>query len=256
MIDAHGHLEDEKYDEDREEILSNLKNDGVDYFFNCGSNIKTSKETVEIVNNYENVYGIVGIHPHDSKEATKENLDIIEELAKEPKIMAIGEIGLDFHFDDRESDEIQKDCFISQLELADKLDMPVVIHSRDADNETFEILSKFKETHPNLVAVLHCYSGDVELLEKYIKLGFYITMGGVVTFKNAELTREVAKAVPLDRIMLETDCPYLTPVPYRGKRNEPKYVRNTAEKIAEIKGISLEELEKHTDENAFRFYRI
>lgn len=256
MIDAHGHLEDEAFNEDRDEILTNLSADGVDYLFNCGSNLKTSKESVELAEKYDNVFAIVGIHPLDANEYSEENLNIIREISKNKKVVAIGEIGLDNHYEDSPSKEVQEETFLAQLKLGVELDLPIVIHTREADQKTFDILKSFKNENENLSCLLHCYSGSVELMLEYIKLGFYISLGGVTTFKNSKTPKEIAKRIPLDRLLLETDCPYMTPVPNRGKRNEPKYVRDTAKVIAELRGISLEELEKATDENVARFYRV
>lgn len=256
MIDAHGHLEDRAFDSDRDEILGNLKADGIDYFFNCGSNIQTSKTSIDFAKKYDNVYAIVGIHPLDADEYSKEALEVIRDLATEEKVVAIGEIGLDNHYDDSPSPEIQEEAFRAQLDLAIELKMPVVIHAREADQKTFDILKSYKEAHQDFVALLHCFSGSVELMREYMKLGFYISLGGVTTFKNAKKPKEVAVEVPLDRLLLETDCPYMTPVPFRGKRNEPKYVLHTAKNIASLRGISLEDLETQTDANTLRFYRL
>lgn len=256
MIDAHGHLEDEAFDEDRHEILSNLKKDGIKYFFNCGSTLETSKESVEYSNKYDNVYAIVGIHPLQADEYSKEALEEIRKLAQEEKVVAIGETGLDNYYEDSPSEEEQLECFYAHLELAKELNLPVVIHSREASQKTVDILKKHKEENEDFKCVLHCYSGSVELMREYMKLGFYITLGGVTTFKNAKTPKEVAKEVPLDRLMLETDCPYMSPVPYRGKRNEPKYVIETAKYIANLRDMTVEELEKATDENVYRFYNI
>lgn len=256
MIDAHGHLEDEAFSEDRDEILSNLKNDGVDFLFNCGSNMKTSKASIALAEKYENVYAIVGIHPLDADEFSNENLEEIKRLASHNKVVAIGEIGLDNHYDDSPSPELQEEAFKRQLELAIELDMPVVIHTREADQKTFDILKYYKEKNKNLSCLLHCYSGSVEIMREYMKLGFYISLGGATTFKNAKTSKKIAIEVPLDRLLLETDCPYMTPVPNRGKRNEPKYVIDTAKNIADLRKITVEELEKATDKNVFRFYNL
>lgn len=256
MIDAHGHLEDKQFDQDRHEILSNLKSDGVDYFFNCGSSVETSKSSVEYAKNYDNVYAIVGIHPLNADEFSKESLAEIKRLALLEKVVAIGETGVDNYYEDSPSPEVQEKCFHAHLDLAEELNMPVVIHSREAHQRTFDILKARKEKNEKFSALMHLYSGSVELMREYMKLGFYITLGGATTFKNARVPKEVAKEVPLDRLLLETDCPYMTPVPFRGKRNEPKYVRHTAENIANLRGITLKELEKATDENVARFYRL
>lgn len=256
MIDAHGHLEDRQFNKDRHEILSNLKADGVDYFFNCGSSVETSYESVEYAKQYDNVFAIVGIHPLNADEFSEQSMEEIRKLAKIDKVVAIGETGLDNYYEDSPSPEIQEKCFHVHLDLAEELDMPVVIHSREAHQRTFDILKARKEKNERFSALMHLYSGSVELMKEYMKLGFYITLGGATTFKNARVPKEVAKAVPLDRLLLETDCPYMTPVPFRGKRNEPKFVRYTAMNIAQLRGITLEELEKATDENVARFYRL
>lgn len=257
MIDTHAHLEDERFNEDREELINSLKTNGIDYVFNCGSSLKTSRESVEMANKYDNIYAIVGIHPLEADEFSEESLEEIKQMAiNEDKVVAIGEIGLDNYYEDSPSPEKQREAFLAQLDLAEELNLPVVIHSRDAHQETFDILKARKEKNENFTCVLHCYSGSVELMREYMKLGFYISLGGVTTFKNARVPKEVAKEVELDRIMLETDCPYMAPEPHRGKRNEPKFVNDIAKNMAELRGISLEELEKATDENAERFFRV
>lgn len=256
MIDAHGHLEDEAFDDDRDEILSNLKEDGVDYFFNCGSNVDSSNMAVEFTKKYENVYAIVGIHPLDADTFNEENLEKIKKLTENEKVVAIGEIGLDAHYDDAPSHEKQLEAFNAQLDLAEELNLPVVIHSRDNHKATYDILKERKENNEDFKCLLHCYSGSVEMLELYMELGFFISLGGVTTFKNAKTPKEVAKEVPIDRLLLETDCPYMTPEPHRGKRNEPRYVRHTANNIANLRGITFEELVKATDENTLKFYNL
>lgn len=256
MIDAHAHLEDEAFDDDRYDIIENLKEDGLDFVFNCGSSVETSRQSIELANGSDQIYAIVGIHPLYADEFSDENLKKIEELAQDKMAVAIGEIGLDNHYDDAPSKDIQMEAFLKQLELAEKLKMPVVIHSREAHKVTFDILKSAKEKNPDFVCLLHCYSGSVELMREYMKLGFYISLGGATTFKNARVPKEVAVEIPIDRLLLETDCPYMTPVPYRGKRCEPKHVIETAKNIANLRGISLEELVENTDRNTLRFYGL
>ncbi len=256
MIDAHAHLEDDAFDEDREELINNLKADGVDLVFNCGSSVETSVQSIELAEKYENIYAIVGIHPLYADEFNEDTLREIEELATRDKVVAIGEIGLDNHYEDAPSKDQQMEAFLAQLELAKKLNMPIVIHSRDAHKVTFDILKAERDKNPDFVCLLHCYSGSVELMREYMKLGFYISLGGATTFKNARVPKEVATEIPIDRLLLETDCPYMAPVPYRGKRCEPKHVLETAKNIAELRGITLEELLEHTDANTYRFYRL
>ena len=248
FIDSHAHLDDERFDEDREVLIKNLKDNKIDLVFNIGADIESSKASVSLANKYDNIYAVVGVHPHDAKDVDENYLETLRELSEEEKVVAIGEIGLDYYYDNSPRD-IQRKVFMEQINLAKELDLPVVIHTRDAAQETFDILKEAAEDG-KLRGILHCYSGSVELAMEYIKLGFYISLGGPVTFKKSKVSKEVAVAVPLDKLLIETDCPYLTPEPYRGKRNEPMYVRYTAETIAELRGISVEELAKVTSNNA------
>lgn len=203
---------------------------------------------------YENIYATVGVHPHDAITYTDEVEETLKILAQEKKVVAVGEIGLDYYYDNSPR-HIQKEVFKRQLKLANELRKNVVVHSRDASQDTFDILKEAHEKY-EFKAVIHCYSQSLEMLKEYLRLGDYISLGGAVTFKNSKIRKEVAKIVPLDRLLLETDCPYMTPVPYRGKRNEPKYVNIVAEYIADLRGISKSDLVKVTDENTKRFYNI
>lgn len=254
FIDSHAHLDDERFDEDRENLINNLKDNKIDLVFNIGADIESSKASVKLANKYDNIYAVVGVHPHDAKDVDEDYLDTLRELSKEEKVVAIGEIGLDFYYDNSPRDT-QREVFKEQLDLAKELDLPVVIHTRDAAQETFDILKEAAQDG-KLRAILHCYSGSVEMAMEYVKLGFYISLGGPVTFKKSKVSKEVAKAVPLDKLLIETDSPYLTPEPYRGKRNEPKYVRLTAEMIAELRGISIEEVAEATSRNAMEFFGV
>lgn len=253
LIDSHAHLDDRRFDDDREMIINNLKNNNIELVINIGADLKTSVASVDLANKYENIYAAVGVHPHSAKEVNTMVMEMIKELAENEKVVAIGEIGLDFYYDNSPRD-IQRKWFIEQLKLAKELDLPVIIHTRDASQETYDILKNNQDG--TVRGVMHCYSGSVEMAARYIDMGFYISLGGPVTFKNARVVREVAEAVPLDKLLIETDCPYLTPEPYRGKRNEPVYVKYVAEKIAEIKGITYKELVKATNENAKRLFNI
>lgn len=253
LIDSHAHLDDKRFDLDRDMIIKNLKSNGIDYIINVGADLKSSKSTVDLAKKYENIYGVVGIHPHSATELNDKAIETLTTFAKEEKIVAIGEIGLDFYYDHSPRD-VQRSAFKIQIELAKKLDLPIVIHSRDADQETFDTLKDAQDG--NLRVLLHCYSGSVELASEYLKLGFYLSLGGPVTFKNARVPKEVARMVPLDRLLIETDSPYLTPEPYRGKRNEPMFVRYVAEQIAKIREISYEEIAKTTSRNAKQFFNI
>lgn len=254
FIDSHVHLDDPRFDQDRENIIESLKEDGIDMVINIGADKESSFSTLELAKKYDNIYAVVGVHPHTASELEEEGLDWLRELAKEEKVVAIGEIGLDFYYDNSPR-EIQRKWFKAQLQLAKELDLPVVIHTRDAAKETYDIL-KEAAADGKLKVLMHCYSGSAEMAVDYAKLGFYIALGGAVTFKNARVPREVASVVPLENLMIETDCPYMTPEPFRGKRNEPKLVSLVAEKIAEIKGITVDELAKATADNARSFFRI
>lgn len=252
FIDSHAHLDDKRFNADRDMIIKNLKENKVDYVFNIGADIKTSEASVDLAKKYDNIYAAVGIHPHSAKEANGAAMDRLRELAEEEKVIAIGEIGLDYYYDNSPRDT-QIKWFKEQIKLAKEVDLPIIIHTRDASRETFDILKEDAKNHP---VIMHCYSGSVEMAEEYLKLGYYISLAGPVTFKNARVPKEVAEMIPLDRLLIETDCPYLTPTPYRGKRNEPIYVRYVAEEIAKIKGISVEELAKATSQNTKKAFKL
>lgn len=254
MIDSHAHLDDEAFDEDRDEVINGLYENGIDFIVNIGCDLKSSEKCFELSEIYENIYATVGVHPHDAKTYDDDLEKRLIELAGGKKIVAIGEIGLDYFYDNSPRD-VQKEVFKRQLALAGKLNKNVVIHSREASQDTFDILKDAHEKY-DFTAVIHCYSQSVEMLKEYLKMGDYISLGGAVTFKNSKNPKEVAKVVPLERLLLETDCPYMTPVPFRGKRNEPKYVNLVAEYIAKLRDMAKEDLVKITDSNTKRFYNI
>ncbi|MDO5755015.1 MAG: TatD family hydrolase [Tissierellia bacterium] len=253
LVDSHCHLVDERFDFDKEDIIDNFEKDQILFVVNPGDTLQSSKDAVELASRFEKVYAAVGIHPHEAKDydddMEKELCKLIEE---QDKIVAIGEIGLDYYYDHSPRD-IQKQVFRRQLDLAVKYDLPVIIHSRDAIQDTYDILAEYSD---RIVAVMHSYSGSYEMAKRFMDLGFYISISGTVTFKNARVVKEVAKQLPLDRLLIETDSPYLTPEPYRGKRNEPKYVRYVAEKISELKDIANSKVVEATKNNAKRFFRI
>ena len=222
LIDSHAHLDDQKFDIDRDMIIKNLKNNGIELVINIGSDLQTSIASVSLAEKHENIYAAVGVHPHSADEVDDSTIEILKSFAKREKVVAIGEIGLDYYYDNSPRD-LQRKWFKEQLKLAKQVDLPVVIHTREAAQETFDILKEAQDG--SLRGVLHCYSGSAEMAAEYIKLGFYISFAGPVTFKNAKAIREVAKVVPLDKLLVETDCPYLTPEPHRGKRNEPIFVK-------------------------------
>lgn len=254
MIDSHAHMDDIAFEEDRDYIISHLKQEGVDVIINIGADLASSRHSVDLAKKYDNVYATVGIHPHQACDYSEEAEKDLLKLAEEKKVVAIGEIGLDYYYD-YSPRKVQREVFERQLFLAHKLGLPVVIHSRDASQETYETLKKAHETY-EFQAIIHCFSQSVEMMERYIAMGDMIALGGAVTFKNSKVPKEVAREVPLDYLILETDCPYMAPVPYRGKRNEPKYIKKTAQYIAELRNMDVRDLLEHTDKNTKRFYRI
>ncbi len=254
LFDSHAHLNDERFDEDREELINSLQEKGVDLVLNPGACIETSKSSVELANKYDFIYAAVGVHPHDVGNMTEDDIETLRKLALEnDKVKAIGEIGLDYYYDTYPRED-QKKWFKRQIELANELKLHIIIHDRDAHGDTFEIIKNTKS--PEIGCVLHCYSGNVELAREYVKMGCYISIPGTVTFKNNKKTVEVAKEIPLEYLLIETDSPYMAPVPNRGKRNDPSMVQFVADKIAQEKGISYEQVCEATKENAKRFFNI
>lgn len=254
MIDSHVHLDDEAFNEDREDIIKSLGENGIELVINNSSDIPSSERSVELANKYENIYAAIGVHPHEARTYDDEVEKRLIELSRDKKVLAIGEIGLDYYYDNSPRN-VQKEVFKRQIELAAKLKKNIVIHSRDAAKDTFDILKEAHEKY-DFTALIHCFSQSVDMMREYLKMGDYIALGGAVTFKNAKTPKEVAKAVDLDRLLLETDCPYMTPVPYRGKRNEPKLVKFTCQYIADLRQMDALELEKITGENTKRFFGI
>ncbi len=251
IFDTHAHFDDSRFNEDRFEVLEDLKNHNIGYVLNAGCDIKTSENCIKLAEKYDFCYASVGFHPHEAREFKPMHIEMLKEMAKNEKVLAIGEIGLDFYYDNSPR-EIQKEVFKTQLALANELDLPVIIHDRDAHKECLDIILADK---PNKL-VYHCYSGSVEYAKILVKNGFLMSFGGAITFNNARVSREVIKEIPLENIMLETDCPYLTPVPFRGKRNDSRYLSYIAEKIAEIKEISVDEVIEKTTENAKKFFNV
>lgn len=251
IFDVHAHYDDQKFDEDREELLSSLPSLGVKAVVNASVDLATAKRAIEFTEKYPYMYAAVGIHPENLEGLEDNYLKILGDLYKNnKKVVAIGEIGLDYYWDIPKEPQLK--VFEDQLKLSLELDAPVVIHDREAHADTMRILKKYT---PKKV-LLHCYSGSKEMLKEVIKLGAFISMGGVVTFKNARVPVEVCEAVPLDRLFLETDCPYLSPIPFRGKRNSSEKIAFTAEKIAEIKGMDPQQLIDITTKNACEFFGI
>lgn len=253
LFDTHAHLDDDRFDKDRDEVIEQCRQDGVDLILNAGSNIETSVKSIALAEKYEFIYAAVGVHPHDASGMDEETTGVLAALAKNKKVKAIGEIGLDYHYDLSPRD-VQKRRFMEQIDLARQLKLPVIIHDREAHGDVMEI---FRKTRIKEVGgVLHSYSGSPEMALECVKMGLYISISGPVTFNNAKKTVETVKAVPLEMLLIETDSPYLTPVPHRGKRNYPGYVRYVAEKVAEIKRITFEEVAQTTKENGKRLFGI
>lgn len=253
LFDTHAHLEDERFDEDRDQLIRELPEKGVAYVVNVGSTLEASRMSVELATQYPFIYAAVGIHPHEVAQMSREDLDAIEAMAKRDKVVAVGEVGLDYYYDFSPR-ELQKEWFDWQIDLAYNMGLPIIIHDRDAHADVLDILKAKKDKI--LGGVMHCYSGSWEMAKYFMDLGLYISLGGPVTFKNAKRPVEVAQKVPLDRLVIETDSPYLAPTPYRGRRNNPAYVRLVAEKIAEIRGMAFEEIAGITLDNAKKLFKI
>ncbi len=253
LFDTHAHLDDEKFDTDRDEVIGLCWQKGVELILNAGSSIETSIKSIELAEKYEQIYAAVGVHPHDASSAGEKTIAVLAGLAENNKVRAIGEIGLDYHYDFSPRD-IQKRWLVEQIDLARQLKLPVIVHDREAHGDVTDI---FKKTNIEKVGgVLHSFSGSVEMAFECIKMGLYISISGPITFNNSRKTIEVVKAIPIDMLLIETDSPYLTPAPHRGKRNDPGYVRLVAEKIADIKGMSFEEVAQQTKENGKRLFGI
>lgn len=251
MIDTHSHINFEDYKENFDGFISDLEDNDIQNVIIPGVEPSSFGEIISLCEKYDMLYGAIGIHPSEAKTYTQETEKEILKLCKYKKIVAIGEIGLDYYWE-QETIELQKEVFRKQLKIAQELNMPVLIHDREAHEDTFEILQEF--TLKNVV--FHCFSGNAEFAQKCIDKGYYLAIGGVVTFKNAKDLKETAKIVPLDKLLLETDAPYLAPVPFRGKLNTPKYLKYIAEEIAQLRGINAEEIKEQTTINAKRIFDI
>ena len=251
LFDTHAHLNDPAFDPDRDMLIRGLPEKGVGLVMNVGCCLESSRDCVAMAETYPHIYASVGSHPDSADEVNQEVLDEYRMLCKHDKVKAIGEIGLDYYYEDIPRD-IQQKAFRMQLELAQELQMPVIVHERDAHQDGLMIVKDF----PTVTGVFHCYSGSAEMARQLVNMGWYIGFTGVLTFKNARNAVETATSIPLERIVLETDCPYMAPEPFRGKRNDPGYLFRMAEKLAELRGISVEEVETITTENAKRLYRL
>ena len=253
LIDSHAHLEMPDFKKDLEAVVQRAKESGVEYTFTVGTEKKDWTRALEIAHSYPSIYAILGVHPHNAKEIDDETYSILKRLCRDEKVKAYGEIGLDFYRNHSPRD-IQLKRFREQIVLAKELRLPIVIHDREAHRETLEILKS--EKAEDCGGIIHCFSGDSQMAKECIEMGFYISIPGTVTFKNTGEFHEIIKQLPLESLLIETDAPFLAPVPFRGKRNEPSYVRYTAQKVAEIKGVSFEKVAEVTTDNALRVYRL
>ena len=254
IFETHAHYDDEKFDPDRVELLSHLlRENNIGKIVNVGATFKGCKESIALAEKYDDVYAAIGIHPEEIDEINDEVIEWLRQNSSNPKVVAIGEIGLDYYWVKEEEQRAkQRLWFNKQMDLAKELEMPVIIHSRDAAEDTLNTIKLYNNSH--VKGIVHCYSYSKELAMEYVKMGWYIGVGGVVTFKNAKKLVETVEAIPLESIVLETDCPYMAPVPHRGERNSSIFLSHVAEKIAEIKNISVDEVEKVTYQNALNIY--
>ena len=253
IFDTHAHYDDDAFDEDRETLLSGMKEAGVEYIVNVGASMASSKRSVELAKKYPFVYAAVGVHPDEVGELDEEKFSQLREWSKLEKVRAIGEIGLDYYWD-KEKHDLQKHWFMRQMELANEVKLPMIVHSREAAKDTLDMVIAAKPLE--LSGIIHCYSYSIEQAREYLNMGYYLGIGGVLTFKNAKKLKEVAEYAPLSQIVLETDCPYLAPTPYRGKRNNSSMIAYVAEELATIKQVPVEEVLRITNENGRKLYNI
>ena len=255
IFETHAHYDDESFDEDREQLLCSLPEQGIGRVINVGASIETTKTTLALAAKYDFIYAAVGVHPSDIDGLNEETYAWLKQQAALPKTVAIGEIGLDYYWDkEPEVQKAQRYWFKRQLELARETKLPVIIHSRDAAADTREVM---RDAHAEEIpGVIHCYSYSKEMAQEFIRMGYYIGVGGVVTFKNAKKLKETVESIPLERILLETDCPYMAPEPYRGTRNDSSNIPYVIAKIAELKGITAEEVEHVTEQNARKLFSL
>ncbi len=251
FFDTHAHFLDERFDEDRDRLIKELPQKGIGAVVECSADLENAIRAAALAGEYHMLYAAVGVHPHSASEWDDNTGKTLRALLNQPKVVAVGEIGLDYHYDFSPRD-VQKRVFRAQMALAEEAGYPVVIHSREATEDVMEILRAF----PGVKGILHCYSGSVETMEVLVQMGYWIAFGGSLTFHNAKKTVEVAKCVPQERMLIETDSPYMTPVPFRGKRNTPEYVKIVAQKLAEVRGMQIEEVERITTRNAARAFAI
>lgn len=253
MIDSHAHYDDEKFDTDRDQVLQDCISHGVTHIVNAGSNIESSKKSIGLAKKYPFVYAAVGVHPHDALECDKNTIDTLKSLSGEDKVVAIGEIGLDYHYDFSPR-EVQREWFAKQIALARELKLPIIIHDRESHKDILDIVKSEKGNEVG--GVFHCFSGSKEMAREVLDLGFMIGLGGAITFKNAKKPVEVLRYVPLDMLLVETDCPYMAPEPHRGKRNWSGYIELVLKKISEVKEIDYTLAEEATSNNAIHLFKL
>ena len=253
IFDTHAHYDDDAFDEDRDELLSGMAAKNVEYIVNVGASMASSKRSIALAEKYPFIYAAVGVHPDEVGELNEEKFNRLREWTKHEKVKAVGEIGLDYYWD-KEQHDLQKHWFMRQMELAKESNLPMIVHSREAAKDTLDMIIAAKPL--DLSGIIHCYSYSVEQAREYLNMGYYIGIGGVLTFKNAKKLKEVAEYAPLSQIVLETDCPYLAPTPYRGKRNDSSMIAYVAEELAAIKQMPVEEVLRITNENGKKLYHI
>ena len=253
IFETHAHYDDDAYKSDRDRIIKLLKEEGIAPIVNVGASLTSTEDTVKLAHEYDHVFAAVGVHPSDCEDLTEDNIRWLKGLCSDPKVVAIGEIGLDYHYDEPDK-EVQKKWFERQLRLAKEVSLPIIVHSRDAAADTLEILSR--EEFKGIRGIIHCFSYSQELAREYVKMGYHIGIGGVVTFKNGRKLQEIAGSIPLENIVVETDCPYLAPEPYRGRRNSSAYLTYIIERIASLRNAEYEEIERATYENAAALFGV
>jgi TatD DNase family protein len=252
LIDTHTHLHDPEFDTDRETVIQRARQDGVDRMITIGTDLASSQNAVELAQKYDFIYATVGVHPHEVKTLPDDSYQALEELAKQPKVVAYGEVGLDYYYMHSPKD-LQQKHFREQVRLARSLGLPLVIHTREASEDTLTVLKE--EKAEEIGGVFHCYTGDLATAKAALNMGFFISFSGILTFPKTMELQAVAREIPVESLLVETDCPYLAPIPYRGKRNEPAYVRHVAERLAQIKALPYEELAHTTTQNAKRLFK-
>ena len=253
IFETHAHYDDDAYNSDRDRLIKLLKEEGIAPIVNVGASLTSTENTVKLAHEYDHVYAAAGVHPSDCEDLTEDDIKWLKGLCLDPRVVAIGEIGLDYHYDEP-AKEVQKKWFVRQLRLAKEVSLPIIVHSRDAAADTLEILSR--DEFKGMRGIIHCFSYSLELAREYVKMGYHIGIGGVVTFKNGRKLQEIAGSIPLENIVVETDCPYLAPEPYRGRRNSSAYLTYIIDRIASLRNTEYEEIERATYENAAALFGV